>query len=50
MPGSVYYKIALQVTEWLSVVHECKINVSTKCISETLKEIKLEGDEELISF
>ena len=50
MPGSVYYKIALQVTEWLSVVDECKINASTKRISETLKEINLEGDEELISF
>ena len=48
IPGSVYYKIALQV--WLSVVDECKINVSTKRISETLKEIKLEDDEELISF
>ena len=50
MPGSVYNKIVLQVTEWLSVVDECKINASTKHISETLKEIKLEGDEELISL
>ena len=47
---SRYYKIALQVTEWLSVVDECKINAFTKHISETLKEIQLEGDEELISF
>lgn len=50
MPGSVYYKIALQVTEWLSVVDECKISASSKRISETFKGIKLEDDEELISF
>ena len=46
----MYNKIVLQITEWLSVVDECKINASTKRISETPKEIKLEGDEELISL
>ena len=50
MPASVYFKIAQQVTEWLSVVDECKINSSTKTIAETLKDIHLEEDEEMISF
>ena len=34
----------------MSVVDECKINAFTKRISETLKEIQLEGDKELIGF
>ena len=50
MPGSAYYKIANQVTEWLKVVDECNINSSTKSISDKLKDIQLEEDEEIISF
>jgi hypothetical protein len=50
MPGSVYHKIGVQVADWLSVVKECKINSSTKTISDMLAEVKLEDDEEMISF
>ena len=50
MPGSSYYNIAQCVAEWLSAVDECKINSSTKQISDSLKHIKLEQDEELVSF
>ena len=49
MPGSAYYKIATQVTEWLSVVEECKINSSTKKVAVML-EGQLDEDEELVSF
>ena len=50
MPGSSYYKIGKQVADWLSVVQECRINASTKSISESLNDIELENDEVLISF
>ena len=50
MPGSSYYKIGKQVADWLSVVEECRINSSTKSISELLNDIELENDEILISF
>ena len=50
MPGSCYFKTAEQVAEWLSVVDECKINSSTQEISEMLKSVTLEPDEQLISF
>lgn len=50
MPGSAYHQIALQTTEWLSVVPECGINSSTKSISDSLKSVKLEPDEEIVSF
>jgi len=50
MPGSVYHKIGNQVAEWLSVVPECKINSSTKSISDKLSDICLNEDEEIISF
>ena len=50
MPGSVYHKIALQVADWLSVVEQCQINTSTKCISENLKNIQLDDDDEVVSF
>ena len=50
MPGSAYHKIALQCTEWLSVVEECKINSSTKSISDALKHVVLDEDEEVVSF
>ena len=50
MPGSAYHKIATHVAEWLSVVDECKINASTQQISNSLSHIKLEENEELVSF
>ena len=50
MPGSTYHKIGDQVAEWLSTVKECQINSSTKTISDSLKDVQLEEDEEIISF
>ena len=50
MPGSPYYKIARKVTEWLSKVDECKINSSSKSISDKLHSIVLEEDEVIVSF
>ena len=50
MPGSAYFKIAKQVTDWLSVVDECKIQSSTQSISESLKSVELEEDEVIVSF
>ena len=39
MPGLTYFKIAVQVSEWLSIVDECKINSSTKTIANSLRNI-----------
>ena len=50
MPGSAYHAVAQQVADWLETVPECRINSSTKMISEKMKEIELEEDEELVSF
>ena len=50
MPGSVYHKIAEQVAEWLETVPECKINSSTKEVCDKISKVKLENDEELVSF
>ena len=50
MPGSAYHEVALYVVECLSVVPQCKINASTKLISDRLKEGILEENEEVISF
>ena len=50
MPGSAYHKIADQVAEWLKEVHECNINSSTKTIADSLKDIKLDIDDEIVSF
>ena len=50
MPGSSYHNIGLQVAEWLKPVLECQINSSTKVISDSLNNIQLEEDEELVSF
>ena len=50
MPGSAYHEVALYVAECLSVVPQCKINASTKLISDRLKEVILEENEEVISF
>ena len=50
MPGSAYFNVARQVAYWLSNVPECQINSSTKSICDSLKEVHLEDDEELVSF
>ena len=50
VPGSAYHKIGVQIAEWLSIVPECQINTSTKEISDTLKNVPLEEDEEIVSF
>ena len=50
MPGSSYYKIGVQVAEWLKSVPECQINSSSKAIADSLKDIHLDADEELVSF
>ena len=50
MPGSAYHKVALYVAKCLSVVPACKINASSKMISDRLNEVILDEDEEVISF
>ena len=50
MPGSAYHKIAKKVAWWLSRVPECTIQTSTKKVADSLKDIVLSEDEELISF
>ena len=50
MPGSAYHKVALKVAEWLSVVPQCKINSSSKSISDTVKTVELIDEEEVVSF
>ena len=45
LPRSAYHKIAVQVTLLLSVVDDCQINSSTKCIADILKSIQLDDDE-----
>ena len=50
MPGSAYYNVAKQVAIWLSHVPECKINCSTEEVCNKLSSVKLEADEELVSF
>ena len=50
MPGSAYYKIGTEIAEWLSVVPECRINSSTKSVSDKIKSINLKADEYIISF
>ena len=50
MPGSAYYKVAEYVAEHLANVPQCNINTSTTEICEKIKELRLEDDEELISY
>ena len=50
MPGSVYHPVAKVVTDWMKVVPECQINTSTKSVADSLKEVKLEEDEVIVSF
>ena len=50
MPGSAYHKVAQKVAEWLSEVPECGINSSTTTVCESLKDGRLEDDEEMVSF
>ena len=50
MPGSPYDNISKQIADWLSLVPECRINCSTKDISNDLKNHKLKDNEILVSF
>ena len=50
MPGSVYHPIANVVTDWMKVVPECQINTSTKSVADSMKELKLEENEVIVSF
>ena len=50
MFGSAYHKVALKVAEWLSVVPQCKINSSSKSISDTVKTVELTDEEEVVNF
>jgi len=50
MPGSPYQKIALQISDWLSVVKESNINSSTKKISDNIQNLVLAEEDVLISF
>ena len=50
MPGSAYYGVAKQVAFWLSHIPQCKINSSTKSVCDSLKDIKLDENHELISL
>ena len=50
MPGLAYHKVAKKVGEWFSVVPECNINSLTKRMSDSLKDVKLNDDDELVSF
>ena len=50
MPGSAYHKVAKKVAGWLSVIPEAQINCSTKQVSESVKNIELDEDEEVGSF
>ena len=50
MPGSAYHKVGCQVAKWLSIVPECNINTSTKTVRDSIKDIQIEDDEELVSF
>ena len=50
MPAPAYHKVAKKVAEWLSVVPECNINSSTNSVSDSLKNVQLNEDEELFSF
>ena len=50
IPASAYYNTAKQVAEWLSVIPEAQINSSSKKISDQVKTLTLEEDEEVVSF
>ena len=50
MPGSAYHHVAQYVAKCLSVVPQCKINASTKEICDTIRNMTLEEDEEIISL
>ncbi len=50
MPGSAYHPIAQQVSEWLSTIPEAQISTSAKQVSDKIKSLELNEDEEMISF
>ena len=50
MPGSAYHKVGEKITEWLKKVPECNINTSSKSVCDSLKNLTLAKDEEIVSF
>lgn len=48
MPVTGYQKIAIQVAECLSEVDEFNINSSTKKMSDSVSNVKLNEDEKLV--
>ena len=50
MCGSMYYNIASKLAKWLSVIPETSINCNTADISQSIKNLKLDDNERLISF
>ena len=50
MPGSPYDKIGKFLSMYLSKLPECMIKVSTSDISDSLKDIIIRDDEEIVSF
>ena len=50
MPGSPYYKVAQNVTEWLSAIPDSKINGSAKQTVDNWRNISLNHDEVVFSF
>ena len=50
MSCSAYHRVTLKVTKWLTIVEECRINSSTKSISQSLSFIQLDEDEVAVSF
>ena len=50
MPGSPYDKIGQVLSMNLSKLPECMIKVATSDISDSLKDIIIRDDEEIVSF
>ena len=50
MPRSAYHNVAKQVANWLSHVHEFRINSSIQKVNSLIKNTHLHEDDCLISF
>ena len=50
MPGSAYHRVGKYVAKCYSAVPNCKINCSSKMISEKIREVILEEGEEVMSL
>ena len=50
MCGSMYYNIASKLAKWLPVIPETSIGCNTAEISKSIKNLKLDDNERLISF